>query len=179
MGNSGLIVANELNPRRHVPLGHTLDRLGVLNALVTAYQAQQFPLKARFDRVLADVPCSAEGRFRQTRRDAPYQVRKARTKLPDLQKKILLRGFDLLKPLGELLYATCTYDPEENESIVNFLLNNRDADLLPLDVDQHSEPGITQWKDQSYDPRVRMAARFYPHRIDSVGFFMARICRRR
>ena len=74
MDNSGIIVANELHTSRHVPLGHTLYRLGVLNAAVTAYQAQEFPLKQRFDFVLADVPCSGEGRFRALKK-APLQGR--------------------------------------------------------------------------------------------------------
>ena len=78
-----------------------------------------------------------------------------------------------------MVYATCTYNPEENESVVHFLLENRDAELLPIDVDFHYEPGLTQWRDDIYDKQLELAARFYPHQIDSVGFFMARIGRRR
>ena len=78
-----------------------------------------------------------------------------------------------------LVYATCTYNPEENESAVNILLENRNAELMPIDVDFHYEPGLTQWKDKKYDKQLERAARFYPHQIDSVGFFMARIVRRR
>ena len=57
MNNTGIIVANELYPNRHIPLAHTLARLGVLNTVLTAYQAQEFPLKHCFDYILADVPC--------------------------------------------------------------------------------------------------------------------------
>ena len=42
MKNSGTIVANELYPNRQVPLGNTLERLGILNTVVTGYQAQEF-----------------------------------------------------------------------------------------------------------------------------------------
>jgi ribosomal RNA methyltransferase Nop2 len=56
MNNTGLIVANELYKSRHIPLGNTLARLGVLNTVVTGYQAQEFPLKQSFDYILADVP---------------------------------------------------------------------------------------------------------------------------
>ena len=179
MNNTGLIVSNDLYTNRHISLGHTLTRLGVLNTVVTGYQAQEFPLKQRFDYVLADVPCSCEGRFRKTMEESTYRVDKGKVKLPDLQKKIILRGFDLLRENGQMLYATCTYNPEENESVVDLLLKERDAELLPIDVGFNFEPGITEWKDEKYDKRLKNSARFYPHRLDSVGFFMARIGRRR
>ncbi len=178
MGNTGIIVANELYPSRHPGLGHTLSRLGVLNSVVTGYQAQQFPSKHRFDFVLADVPCSGEGRFRKIEKDFAYDVRRSKEKLPDLQKKIILRGFDLLKDQGQMVYSTCTYNPEENESVINHLMHERDAVLLPIDVGAEYEPGILKWKQETYDEQLRKAARFYPHKIDSVGFFMARIGRR-
>ena len=179
MNNTGLIVSNDLYVNRHISLGHTLSRLGVMNAVVTGYQAQEFPLKQRFDYVLADVPCSCEGNFRKTRDTSSYRENKGKENLPDLQKKIILRGFDLLQENGQMLYATCTYNPEENESVVDLLLKERDAELLPIDAGFDFEPGITEWKDKRYDKRLKNAVRFYPHRLDSVGFFMARIGRRR
>jgi len=177
MNNTGLIVANELYKSRHIPLGNTLARLGVLNTVVTGYQAQEFPLKQSFDYILADVPCSGEGTFRKTKASITYRETKRKAKLPDLQKKIILRGFDLLKPKGEMIYATCTYNPEENESVVNFLLKKRDAKLLSIHVGLDHEPGISGWRDEEYDEQIKRAVRFYPHRINSVGFFMARICK--
>ena len=179
MNNTGLTVANELYPNRHVPLGHTLDRLGVLNAVITGYQAQEFPLKQCFDYILADVPCSGEGRFRKIKEGMVYRETGKKAGLPDLQKRIILRGFDLLKEKGEMLYSTCTYNPEENEAVVQYLLENRDARLLSIDIGFEQEPGILCWGEETYDKELRKAARFYPHRIDSVGFFMARIGRRR
>ena len=182
MNNRGLLVANELYPTRHIPLAHTLSRLGVLNSILTAYQAQEFPLRNRFDYVLADVPCSGEGRIRTLGDGQNNRWKRKlsiRPRLLELQKKILLRGYDLLDDNGVLLYATCTYNPEENESAVNFLLENRDAELLPINVGFPHEPGVTEWREKTYDKQLEHAARFYPHRIDSVGFFMARIGRRK
>ena len=176
--NSGFMVCNDLYATRHVSLGHTLSRLGVQNAVVTGYQAQEFPLRRQFDYILADVPCSCEGRFRKTLKQTAYREDQRRARLPEIQKKILLRGFDLLKETGQLLYATCTYNPEENESVVNFLLNERDAELLPIDVGIAFEPGLWEWKDETYDKRLTKTARFYPHHVNSVGFFMARIGRK-
>ncbi|MBW1785593.1 MAG: RsmB/NOP family class I SAM-dependent RNA methyltransferase [Deltaproteobacteria bacterium] len=175
MENTGLIVANELYADRQRSLGHTLDRLGVLNAVITGYQAQEFPTRQTFDFVLADVPCSGEGTFRTAKPGAVFRKPRNAEYLPGLQKKIILHGYDLLNPGGRMLYATCTYNPEENEGVVDHLLKQRDADLLPIKLDCEVDPGITGWKQSLYDKRLERSARFYPHRTRSVGFFMARI----
>jgi NOL1/NOP2/sun family putative RNA methylase len=181
MNNTGLIVANELYPTRHIPLAHTLSRLGVVNGILTGYQAQEFPLTQRFDFILADVPCSGEGRVRLIHEDRKYgyQTNPIRLRLLEVQKKIILRGYDLLKDEGEMLYSTCSYNPEENETVVHYLLENRDAVLRPVQTELGHAPGITQWGDRIYDKQLEQAARFYPHQTDSVGFFMARIGKRR
>jgi NOL1/NOP2/sun family putative RNA methylase len=177
MGNTGLIIANELYANRQIPLAHTLARLGVCNTVVTGYQAQEFPLKQRFDYVLADVPCTGEGRWR-TAGHSPWPSRQRRvTKLPDMQKRIICRGFDLLSEKGEMVYATCTYNPEENEGVVDFLLKHRKACCLPIGSPFSGEPGLCEWKKEKYDKQLRRTVRFYPHQLDSVGFFMARIGR--
>jgi tRNA (cytosine49-C5)-methyltransferase len=178
MNNSGLIVANELYRTRHIPLAHTLLRLGVMNAVMTSYQAQEFPLNQEFDYVLADVPCSGEGRIRKISNPEELSRSPKKSKghsLQEIQKRIILRGCDLLKSGGEMLYSTCTYNPEENESVVNFLLQSRDVMLLPIDAGFEYEKGLTQWRNEKYDVQLERTARLYPHRIDSVGFFMARI----
>jgi len=178
ISNTGLIIANELYPSRHVPLAHTLARLGVLNCVITGYQAQEFPMRGRFDYVLADVPCSGEGRVRITGEGPGYNSPRPARDFSALQKRIILRGYDLLCEGGVMLYATCTYDPEENEAVVDHLIKNRDATLLSIDTGFPQEPGITDWNKAHYDKQLKKTARFYPHQVDSVGFFMARIGRR-
>ncbi|MBW1666803.1 MAG: RsmB/NOP family class I SAM-dependent RNA methyltransferase [Deltaproteobacteria bacterium] len=178
MANTGLVVANELYPSRQKPLAYTLDRLGVLNTILTGYQAQEFPMRMRFDYVLADVPCSGEGTLRFDREGVDYREKKLDQRLIETQEKIIIRGFDLLKSKGEMLYSTCTYNPEENEEVVDYLLKRREADILPISCGADYEPGLLEWKKKKYDKRLRRTARFYPHRINSVGFYMARIGRR-
>jgi NOL1/NOP2/sun family putative RNA methylase len=178
MGNSGIIVANELHRRRHAPLTHTLSRLGVLNSVLTAYAAQEFPLRETFNFVMADVPCSGEGRWRVSRELCETKESYYRSAMVAAQKKMILRGFDLLKEQGVMVYSTCTYNPAENERVVDFLLQYRDAELVPLKNVPGMEPGITYWQKEKFNEEVVRAGRFYPHRINSVGFFMARIRRR-
>jgi tRNA (cytosine49-C5)-methyltransferase len=178
MDNTGIIVANELHSRRHAPLSHTLSRLGVLNAVQTAYPAQEFPLRHSFDFIMADVPCSGEGRWRLMRGPEVIEESRYRAAIEEAQKRMILRGFDLLKRGGIMVYSTCTYNPAENERVVDCLLNHRDAEILTLDNTPDGEPGIAQWGKEKFDASVQRAGRFYPHRVDSVGFFMARIRKR-
>jgi NOL1/NOP2/sun family putative RNA methylase len=178
MNNSGLIVANELFSDRHGLLSVTLARLGVMNTILTSYPSQEFPLRNSFDYVLADVPCSGEGRFRVHYEKLRVTGDKRKAKLVALQKRTILRGFDLLKEDGTLVYATCTYNPQENEAVVDYLLKNREAKLLPIQTGLAVEPGLGEWQKEHYDRELQKTARFYPHRTDSVGFFMARIGKR-
>ena len=178
MGGEGLIVANELQRRRHKALSHTLARLGVMNAVLTSYAAQEFPFRGQFDWVMADVPCSGEGTFRHGQDHSWRRVRKGTGRLPVTQKKIILRGFDLLKRGGQMLYATCTYNPEENESVVNYLLKERDAEMITIESPLPFSPGLPGWNEETYAKDIQKSARFYPHFVDSVGFFMARIGRK-
>jgi tRNA (cytosine49-C5)-methyltransferase len=175
MENRGLIVANDKNPGRIAALQFNLTRLGVTNALITRYPGEDFPQEPLWDRVLVDAPCSGEGRHRSCQR-APLSF-SARVKkyIPYLQKRLLLAGFDSLKPGGVLLYSTCTYNPLENEAVVAHLLEHRPARLIPIELGLQLEPGLNYWRNTDYGSEFELCKRLYPHRIDSVGFFMAKV----
>jgi len=178
MHNQGMIVANEPVRERLCMLESNLKRLGISNTVITRYLGQNFPLRCRFTRLLVDVPCSGEGNYRW---DTQGRVRHARRAvrtpddLPRLQRQLLLRGFDLLEPGGHLLYATCTYNPAENEAVVQALLTQRPATLQPMTLPVPHSPGLQGWKDEPYDPSMSHCWRLYPHQTGSVGFFMASI----
>ena len=81
-------------------------------------------------------------------------------------------------PVGAVtqpVYLPDSDRPEENEGVVDHLLKNREATLLPIQWDLDCEPGLSEWNKEKYDKQLHRAVRLYPHRIDSVGFFMARI----
>jgi tRNA (cytosine49-C5)-methyltransferase len=175
MRDEGLIVANDRNGKRLSMLEFNLKRLGVSNTVTTCYAGQNFPLRQKFDRVLVDAPCSGEGNYRWDHTGRLRHHRRASGDLPRLQRQLLLRGFDLLAPGGTLLYATCTYNPSENEAVVQTLLEQRPATLEPMQLDLAHCPGLQHWKAQTYDSRMQHCWRLYPHHTQSVGFFLARI----
>ncbi len=86
-----------------------------------------------FDRILLDVPCSATGVIRR-HPDIRWLRKKADiAPLVVLQQQILQQAWQLLKPGGSLLYATCSVLPAENaEQIQRFLTEQLDAELQQL-----------------------------------------------
>jgi NOL1/NOP2/sun family putative RNA methylase len=177
MKNRGLVVANDSNLTRIATLTANLKRLGVTNTVVTCYSGEQFPLHGRFHRALVDVPCSAEGTLRTGVQGTLPATIRPRPGLVALQRALLLRAFDLLEPGGMLVYATCTYDPQENEDAIQFLLEKRPARVEPIDLGFPHSPGLTRWQESVYDPSIRHCWRIYPHQLDTVGFFLARVAR--
>ncbi len=80
---------------------------------------------AAFDKILADVPCSAEGRTDLSDpRSHGYWSASNVTAHAKLQRRLLRSAVRCLKPGGVLVYSTCTLAPEENELMVDWLLEN-------------------------------------------------------
>ena len=86
-----------------------------------------------FDRILADVPCSASGVVRR-HPDIKWQRRPADlVTFTRQQAKILAALWQTLAPGGKLLYATCSVFPEENQNQIQaFRKTYADARRLPL-----------------------------------------------
>ena len=179
VGEAGLVVANDLSKSRIGVVHGTMDRLGLSNVMTTAHDARHFPIPAMgFDAVLADVPCSCEG----TSRKYPEILRKSneaeRVRLVNVQKQILARAIQCVKPGGRVVYATCTYAPEENEGVVNWALNHAPSGIKVQLIDASVpgftvRPGLTSWNGETYDSSLSLCARIWPHENDSGGFFLA------
>jgi len=90
-----------------------------------------------FDRILLDAPCSATGVIR--RHPDIKWLRRADdiSELAQLQQQILNSLWPLLKPGGELLYATCSILQQENQTqIESFLKQQSSASLIPINADK-------------------------------------------
>lgn len=118
MENTGLLVLNEPVPSRAKILSGNVERMGIVNAVVTCHLpeelSERFPLF--FDRILVDAPCSGEGMFRKN----PEAVSEWSTENVALcverQRRILEEAVKMLAPGGTLVYSTCTFNPEEDEA---------------------------------------------------------------
>ncbi len=125
MGNSGEIVAVEQDAVRCQKLEHTLATQGATIVRVVqadaAIACKQW--SGRFDAILADVPCSAEGRIHtHDQRSTGFWSQKNITAHAKMQRRLLRAAVPCLKPGGRLVYSTCTLAPEENEEMMTWVM---------------------------------------------------------
>lgn len=128
---TGLLIANDADYKRGHMLVHQLKRLSSPNLIVTNHDATQFPsiklpsdpnsTKAKylkFDRILADVPCSGDGTLRKNANLWKDWQPGSALGLHTTQIRILVRALQLLKVGGRVVFSTCSMNPVENESVV-------------------------------------------------------------
>lgn len=182
MDNRGVLVANDLSYGRIAALKNNLDRCGVANTWITNRDLRHVSWpKELFDVVVVDAPCSAEGVLRKTWGALEGWSEHHIESLSGVQRDLAVRGFDLLRPGGVLVYATCTFGPEENEGVVDALLAARGdrAEVEPLAFEGlKAAPGMDEWRGRAFDQAVRGAVRVWPHHNDTDGFFLARVRKR-
>jgi NOL1/NOP2/sun family putative RNA methylase len=177
MRDEGLVVANDPSPKRLRALLANLYRLGVRCAVVTECLGEKFPGQGEYDRVLVDAPCSGEGTARRhphLRRGAPLGLIR---RLAALQKRLLCRALELVRPGGIVVYSTCTLAPEENEGVVRYVLDRGLAELLPWEPPVPHARGLPRFWGEEYGEELEKAVRIYPHHFDSEGGFVARLRR--
>lgn len=182
LGGRGVIVANDVSTTRLKALASNLQRCGVLNSVLTMWDGRSFGRRARdfFDRVLVDAPCSSLGIVSRDWGIAREWREKLSQSHSRLQRSLILSGFDALKPGGIMLYSTCTLHPLENENVVAFLLQERArAQLMELSLrGLEYNPGLVEWRGQTYPEEMERCIRIYPYHSGSEGFFFAKVLKR-
>jgi 16S rRNA C967 or C1407 C5-methylase (RsmB/RsmF family)/NOL1/NOP2/fmu family ribosome biogenesis protein len=121
----GVLIANEIVPSRAEVLLGNLERMGVQNAIVTNAEPHSLceAIKGRCDAVLVDAPCAGEAMFRKDAQAAhDWSMEHVRT-CAVRQRAILDDAANAVKPGGQLLYATCSFSPQENEETARFFLD--------------------------------------------------------
>ena len=179
MDDSGTVVANDNNLGRLSALRHNAERLGVTNVVVTNQDARNFSTRPlafdEFDRALVDAPCSCEGTCRKNPDVLDQWTYEHVEAVAGIQKGILTRAVQATRPGGTVVYSTCTFAPEENEAVLDHALRETDCDLVAFDLPVETAPGVTEWEGETYDDRVELAHRVYPHHNDTGGFFCAKL----
>ncbi|MBP8974208.1 MAG: NOL1/NOP2/sun family putative RNA methylase [Anaerolineae bacterium] len=177
----GLILANDSSAARITALRSNLQTWGVFGALVTNFPGERFGrwFPETFDRVLLDAPCSGEtfrplggGRGR-------FVSERERAALCQRQDALLLSAFLAARPGGEIVYATCTLAPEEDEAILDGLLRRYPGAVTVETVENAPDaPALATDGTRIFDPAVRRAIRLWPHHYQTSGFFAARLRKR-
>lgn len=136
MKNKGRLVACDIMERRLLHSRERLKRAGVDNCELRPLKSETDDWvkrnEGKFDRVLIDAPCSGTGTWRRNP-DARWKVLgPALNELVAIQARILASAARLVKSGGQLVYATCSLLPEENEKQVEaFLQSHGDFTLVP------------------------------------------------
>ncbi|KAM0810740.1 putative SAM-dependent MTase RsmB/NOP-type domain-containing protein [Seiridium cardinale] len=162
---TGLLIANDAEYKRCHMLVHQLKRLSSPNILVTNHDATLFPAirikdpenpkqqYLKFDRILADVPCSGDGTMRKNMNLwKDWQPGNA-LGLHTTQVRILIRALQMLKVGGRVVYSTCSMNPVENEAVVLSAIE-RCGGPSKIDIIDCSDrlpglkrkPGMFQWQ---------------------------------
>ena len=173
MENTGVIVALDVNGRRLNALMNQLERCRVKNAIVYRLDARKASkLGLKFDRILLDVPCS--GNFatdkdwfrRRTLADVERNAR--------LQREILAEAAKILKDDGEIVYATCSLEPEENELNIDWAVKN--LGLETVEIECYGEEAPTEIFGKRLDDSIRNCRRIWPDKTQ--GFFVCKLKKR-
>jgi NOL1/NOP2/sun family putative RNA methylase len=176
MDDSGTLFANDANLGRLSSLRGNCDRLGVTCAAVLNRDGRDLDLPGGpVDRALVDAPCTCEGTIRKNPDALDNWHEGYLERVAGTQKGILRRAVQLTKPGGVVVYSTCTFAPEENEAVLDHVLAREPCRVVSFDAPLDAAPGVTEWQDESYDPQVEGARRFYPHHNDTGGFFCAKL----
>ena len=155
LSEDGLMIANDIVPLRAKILSENVERFGLKNTIVTNCDPLVFEnqLKGFFDKIILDAPCSGEGMFRKS--DAAIETWSLEKvhECAHIQRQLLDAAMNLLKPEGQLIYSTCTYNTIENEEQIQYLLNHYNCSLIPLKKSHGMSPGMN----------MEEAVRLYPH----------------
>lgn len=117
------VVAIDRSADRVARLRENLRRVGLAAELVTGDVLEWE--KGSFDAVLLDAPCSATGTIRR-HPDIPWIKREADIPaLALIQRHLLAKAADLVKPGGTLIYCVCSLEPEEGKDVVGDLLRQK------------------------------------------------------
>ncbi|KAK2735053.1 hypothetical protein FQN55_002298 [Onygenales sp. PD_40] len=168
--STGLLIANDSDYKRAHLLIHQMKRLNSPNLLVTNHDATMYPSirlptsgtgpegkplrnkYLKFDRILADVPCSGDGTSRKNVNVWKDWNPANALGLHTTQCRILTRALQMLKVGGRVVYSTCSMNPVENEAVIASVIDRCGGPDKVRIVDCSSElpslkrfPGLKSW----------------------------------
>ena len=174
MAGQGLLVCNEINPKRSKILSRNIERMAVPNALVLSHHPKDLErhFTGCFDRVLVDAPCSGEGMFRKEEAAITDWSEETVNMCAERQGQILDTAARLLRSGGRLVYSTCTFAPAENEAAISaFLARHPDFSIEAVNAPALS-PGRPEYIPDPA-PGIENTFRLWPHHQKGEGHYAA------
>ena len=162
-----LLVSNEVIRSRSQVLAENVAKWGNPDCIVTNNDpAELGQLTHWFDLLVTDVPCSGEGMFRKDPASRDEWSAANVEHCAARQRRILHDVWDALRPGGLLVYSTCTFNTEEDEENIRYIIEELGAEALPI-------PVPAEWDIAGALRHTHPVYRFFPHRTRGEGFFLA------
>lgn len=167
MKNCGLLVSNEIIPKRASILSENVERIGLTNTIVTNESPRKLSerFEGFFDGIIVDAPCSGEGMFRKEPQAVEEWSVNHTLSCAVRQKNILDDAYKMLKCGGYIMYSTCTFSYDENELVVQYMIDKYNMQLCHIDGLDMLSNGIGEG--------MQDCRRIFPHRNKGEGHFMA------
>jgi len=168
LGENSILIANEVIKPRAQVLKENHIRLGISeNIIITQNDPKHFSqLDEFFDYIQVDAPCSGEGMFRKDE-TALREWSEANCQLCcERSKRIFADVLPALAKDGYIVYSTCTFNPKENEELINWAC--KEFDLRPIRFEFPAHWGITETEFDGV-----FGYYFYPHKVKGEGLFVS------
>ena len=169
--NKALITACEKNKIRCDRLEYNVNKQGAKCINIMREDARNLSDFFSFDKILLDAPCSGSGTLNILDNNLEkYFTEELINRSVKVQETLLKKALKILKSGGEMVYSTCSILKEENEYLLEKVLKNENAEIVPIDLKHFSELPIL-------DTKVDGTLCIMPNELYE-GFFVAKIKRK-
>jgi 16S rRNA (cytosine967-C5)-methyltransferase len=175
-GTHGVVIAADRHAHRLAAVRTQFERIGLRGVHLVELNAEEpLPFRDKFDRILLDAPCSGTGtlaRHPEIRwRLCPDQL----AEFHQLQAGLLRNAIANLAPGGQLVYSTCSMEPEENEEVIAEALRGQNSlRRVPASlIAERLRPCLANGSDAEGLFRADSCFRTSPARQHTDGFFAA------
>lgn len=168
LDENSVLVANEVIKPRAQILKENHIRLGISeNLIITQNDPKDFSgLDEFFDYIQIDAPCSGEGMFRRDEIARKEWSESNCSLCSERSKRILADIQNVLCKDGYLVYSTCTFNPKENEELMDWFCEEFDFESVKLDFNP-------DWGISEVDVKGIFGYYFYPHKVKGEGLFVS------
>lgn len=162
-----LLISNEIQRGRAQILAENMVKWGRPGVMVTCNTPKQIGESSlMFDLIAVDAPCSGEGMFRKDE----VAIRDWSLKNVEMcaarQREIIEDIWPALKAGGYLIYSTCTFNRQEDEDNVRWIMDRFGAQAIDLDPDPQWNIAGSLTEDNIH------VYHFMQHRTRGEGFFL-------
>ncbi len=167
VGKDDFVLGNEPSKSRLATLRANMAQLGFLHVATCTYGGEDLALNPNsWQYIQLDPPCSGWGTVAKNPQVLDLWQGKKISPLIQLQRMLLKKAYELLRPGGQVVYSTCTTNVDENENQVKYAMNELGFELVSI------EPfdGFT-WEDTPLTGTLRVDGA----RSDAQGFYIAKL----